>query len=135
MLPRELGVGSLPDALGALLPDARRSGQLRGEAHITAAGEPKWASNSCTRSYTAYVRPDAYDFRIITEHEVGNLIVTPSYLGVSYSEAIVLLQVTLSAGRKPGRKRAFFARAAGALLPPEQCSRPVASLAYPLPGA
>lgn len=51
-------------------------------------------------------------FQIVTEHEVDALIVAPSYLGVSHSDAVVLVQVTLSAGRKPGQKWAFFARAA-----------------------
>jgi 4-oxalocrotonate tautomerase len=56
--------------------------------------------------------PDDDRFQIITEHKADELIVAPSYLGVSHSEAVVLVQVTLSAGRKPGQKRAFFARAA-----------------------
>lgn len=51
-------------------------------------------------------------FQIIAEHAPDNLIADPAYLGVQRSDAVVLVQVTLSAGRKPGQKRAFYARAA-----------------------
>lgn len=51
-------------------------------------------------------------FQIISEHQADNLIADPTYLGVARSAAVVLVQVTLSAGRKPGQKRAFYARAA-----------------------
>ncbi|NTU78883.1 MAG: tautomerase family protein [Chloroflexales bacterium] len=51
-------------------------------------------------------------FQIIGEQAPENLIADPQYLGIARSEAVVLVQVTLSAGRKPGQKRAFYARAA-----------------------
>lgn len=51
-------------------------------------------------------------FQIISEHGPESLIADPQYLGIARSEAVVLVQVTLSAGRKPGQKRAFYARAA-----------------------
>jgi 4-oxalocrotonate tautomerase len=51
-------------------------------------------------------------FQIITEHSANDLIYDPSYLGVGRSNDIVLVQITLSAGRKPGQKRKLFQRMA-----------------------
>ena len=47
-------------------------------------------------------------FQIITEHSATDLIYDPSYLGVERSDNIVMVQITLSAGRKPGQKRKLF---------------------------
>ena len=51
-------------------------------------------------------------FQIITQHSANDLIYDPSYLGIDRSDDIVLVQITLSAGRKPGQKRKLFQRAA-----------------------
>jgi len=51
-------------------------------------------------------------FQIITEHSENDLIYDPSYLGVERSDNIVMVQITLSAGRKPGQKRKLFQRIA-----------------------
>jgi len=51
-------------------------------------------------------------FQIITEHSANDLIYDPSYLGVERSDNIVIVQITLSAGRKPGQKRKLFQRMA-----------------------
>jgi len=51
-------------------------------------------------------------FQIITEHSATDLIYDPSYLGVERSDNIVMVQITLSAGRKPGQKRKLFQRMA-----------------------
>jgi phenylpyruvate tautomerase PptA (4-oxalocrotonate tautomerase family) len=51
-------------------------------------------------------------FQIVTEHLTGGLIYDPSYLGVERSDDIVLVQITLSAGRKPGQKRKLYERMA-----------------------
>lgn len=51
-------------------------------------------------------------FQIITEHSANNLIYDPSYLGVERSDDIVMVQITLSAGRKPLQKRNLFRRMA-----------------------
>ncbi len=51
-------------------------------------------------------------FQIITEHSANNLIYDPSYLGVERSDNIVIVQITLSAGRKPAQKRKLFQRMA-----------------------
>jgi phenylpyruvate tautomerase PptA (4-oxalocrotonate tautomerase family) len=67
--------------------------------------------------------PEHDRFQIITEHDAGRLIYDPSYLGIDRTDDIVLVQITLSAGRKPKQKRDFYARAA-ALLAQEPGLRP-----------
>ncbi len=51
-------------------------------------------------------------FQIITQHTANDLIYDPTYLGVERSDNIVIVQITLSAGRKPGQKRKLFQRMA-----------------------
>lgn len=51
-------------------------------------------------------------FQIITEHPANGLIYDPSFLGVERSDNLVIVQITLSAGRKPGQKRKLFQRMA-----------------------
>jgi len=63
-------------------------------------------------------------FQVITEHAPGGLVCAPSYLGIEHSDRIVLVQITLSTGRKPQQKRALFRRMAEILaespgLPPQ----------------
>jgi 4-oxalocrotonate tautomerase len=67
--------------------------------------------------------PEHDRFQIITEHDASGLIYDPGYLGVDRTDDIVLVQITLSAGRKPKQKRDFYARAA-ALLAQEPGLRP-----------
>ena len=51
-------------------------------------------------------------FQVITEYSANALIYDPAYLGVERTNEIVLVQITLSAGRKPGQKRKLFQRMA-----------------------
>ena len=51
-------------------------------------------------------------FQIITEYASADLIYDPSYLGINRSADIVIVQITLSAGRKPPQKRKLFRRMA-----------------------
>jgi 4-oxalocrotonate tautomerase len=51
-------------------------------------------------------------FQVITEHPPEGLIYDRTYLGIQRSEKIVLVQITLSAGRKPQQKRKLFQRMA-----------------------
>ena len=51
-------------------------------------------------------------FQIITEHAAEELNVADNYLGNAYSEDIVLIQVTMNAGRTVEMKKAFFKRIA-----------------------
>jgi len=49
-------------------------------------------------------------FQVIAEHSADNLIYDPQYLGIKRTDHIVFIQITLSAGRKPGQKRALYKR-------------------------
>jgi 4-oxalocrotonate tautomerase len=60
--------------------------------------------------------PEHDRFQIISEHDADGLVYDPSYLGINRSDDVVLVQITLSAGRKPKQKRDFFARAAELLV-------------------
>lgn len=51
-------------------------------------------------------------FQIITEHSANDLIYDPTYLGIERSDDIVMVQITLSAGRKPPQKRKLYQRIA-----------------------
>jgi len=56
--------------------------------------------------------PEQDKFQIITEHDADSLIYDPSYLGISRSDGVVLIQITLSAGRTLEVRKALFARIA-----------------------
>jgi len=60
--------------------------------------------------------PEHDRFQIISEHDADGLVYDGSYLGINQSDDVVLVQITLSAGRKPKQKRDFFARAAELLV-------------------
>jgi phenylpyruvate tautomerase PptA (4-oxalocrotonate tautomerase family) len=49
-------------------------------------------------------------FQVITEHPPGGMTFSRSYLGVSHSDKIVFVQITLSSGRKPQQKRMLYKR-------------------------
>jgi 4-oxalocrotonate tautomerase len=51
-------------------------------------------------------------FQIITEHSASGLIYDPAYLGVQRTDNIVMVQITLSTGRKLAQKRKLFKRMA-----------------------
>jgi phenylpyruvate tautomerase PptA (4-oxalocrotonate tautomerase family) len=47
-------------------------------------------------------------FQVITEHEPGDLIYDPEYLGIHRSDGVVFIQITLSRGRSLAQKRALY---------------------------
>ena len=51
-------------------------------------------------------------FQIITEHPPSGLIYDPTYLGIQRTNDIVMVQITLSTGRKLAQKRQLFKRMA-----------------------
>jgi 4-oxalocrotonate tautomerase len=51
-------------------------------------------------------------FQIFNEHAADELNLADSYLGNSYTEGIILIQITLNAGRTVEMKKAFFKRIA-----------------------
>lgn len=51
-------------------------------------------------------------FIVVTEHDANGLLYDPSYLGVARSDSIVLIQITLNAGRSLAVKKALYQRVA-----------------------
>ena len=56
--------------------------------------------------------PENDKFQIITEHPPEDLNIADNYLGNTYSKDIVLIQITMNAGRTVEMKKAFFKRIA-----------------------
>jgi len=56
--------------------------------------------------------PEQDRFQIITEHPPSGLIYDPTYLGIQRTNHIVMVQITLSTGRKLAQKRQLFKRMA-----------------------
>ena len=56
--------------------------------------------------------PENDKFQIITEHAADEINVPGSYLGNSYTQDILLIQITLNAGRTVEMKQALFKRIA-----------------------
>jgi 4-oxalocrotonate tautomerase len=56
--------------------------------------------------------PDGDKFQVITQHPPEELNVSESYLGNHYSKDVILIQITLNAGRTTETKKAFFKRIA-----------------------
>ncbi len=49
-------------------------------------------------------------FQVVTEHSASDLIYDPTYLGISRTDDVVFVQITLNAGRSVEQKRALYAR-------------------------
>jgi 4-oxalocrotonate tautomerase len=56
--------------------------------------------------------PAADRFQLLTEHEPEDFVYDPEYLNISRSKDLVIVQITLSAGRTLEKKRALFRRIA-----------------------
>jgi hypothetical protein len=56
--------------------------------------------------------PELDRFQILSEHEPGDLVYDPGYLGIARTNDIVIIQLTISAGRTLTEKRALFRRMA-----------------------
>ena len=56
--------------------------------------------------------PELDRFQILTEHEPGDLVYDPGYLGIARSTDLVIVQITISTGRTLAQKRALFRRIA-----------------------
>jgi 4-oxalocrotonate tautomerase len=59
--------------------------------------------------------PIADRFQVVTEHDPDSLIYDPTYLDISRSDDIVLIQITLNHGRTLPMKRRFYKAVAEAL--------------------
>jgi 4-oxalocrotonate tautomerase len=70
-------------------------------------------SDSIHRAMVETIKiPEQDRFQIVTEHDDAGLIYDPAYLGISRSDNVVLIQITLSAGRTVDVRKALFARIA-----------------------
>jgi phenylpyruvate tautomerase PptA (4-oxalocrotonate tautomerase family) len=73
-------------------------------------------SDSVHRAMVETIKiPEQDRFQIVTEHDAESLIYDPSYLGISRTDGVVLIQIALSAGRTIEVRKALFARIAGLL--------------------
>ena len=54
-------------------------------------------------------------FQLLTEHEPGDIVYDSNYLGIARTSDIVIVQITLSAGRTLEQKRALYAAIAANL--------------------
>jgi 4-oxalocrotonate tautomerase len=54
--------------------------------------------------------PENDKFQVITEHAADELNVADNYLGSDFSNDIILIQITLNAGRTLEQKKAFYKR-------------------------
>ena len=52
--------------------------------------------------------PEKDRFQVLTEHEPGDLVYDPGYLGIARTGDIVIVQLTISTGRTLAQKRALF---------------------------
>ena len=52
--------------------------------------------------------PAADRFQVFTEHAPEGLVYDPGYLGISRTDDIVVIQITLNAGRTLDQKRALY---------------------------
>ena len=59
--------------------------------------------------------PARDQFQVIDEHTPEHLVYNPEYLDIRRTDDIVLVQITLSAGRTTEQKQAFYARLAALL--------------------
>jgi 4-oxalocrotonate tautomerase len=59
--------------------------------------------------------PAADRFQVLTEHEPGDLVYDPGFLGIARTNDIVIVQITISLGRTLEQKRALFKAIAGNL--------------------
>jgi phenylpyruvate tautomerase PptA (4-oxalocrotonate tautomerase family) len=51
-------------------------------------------------------------FQILTEHEPGDIVYDSTFLGIARTSDLVIIQITLSAGRTLEQKRALYRRIA-----------------------
>jgi 4-oxalocrotonate tautomerase len=54
-------------------------------------------------------------FQLLTEHEPGDLVYDSNYLGIARTSDLVVVQITLSAGRTLEQKRSLYRRIAANL--------------------
>ncbi len=59
--------------------------------------------------------PEDDRFMLVNEHDADNFVHAESYLGISYTDDLVIIQITANDTRTVEQKQAFFARVATVL--------------------
>ena len=73
-------------------------------------------ADSVHRALVETVNVPAKDrFQIVTEHDAAGLIYDPSYLDIQRTDGVLLIQITLNAGRTVEARKALYARIAALL--------------------
>jgi len=54
-------------------------------------------------------------FMIVNEHDANNFVHAESYLGIAYTDDLIMIQITANDTRTVQQKQAFFARVAALL--------------------
>jgi phenylpyruvate tautomerase PptA (4-oxalocrotonate tautomerase family) len=52
--------------------------------------------------------PPKDNFQLITEHDKGSLVYDPAYLGISRTDGVIVIQITLNEGRTVEAKKALY---------------------------
>ena len=52
--------------------------------------------------------PELDRFQVIAEHDEGNFLFDPEYLGIQRSKNLVIIQITWNAGRSIAQKQALY---------------------------
>ena len=60
--------------------------------------------------------PEHDRFQVIGEHTPGAVVHAPSYLGIDYSDDLVIIQITCNEGRTLDQKKRLFAALADNLV-------------------
>ncbi len=89
--------------------------------HLREGKSPKYlrdVSSAIHESLVASIKIPADDlFHIIHQHSPVTLIAHPTYGGVSRSEELIVLEITLNAGRTLELKKALYAEIVARLAP------------------
>jgi phenylpyruvate tautomerase PptA (4-oxalocrotonate tautomerase family) len=59
--------------------------------------------------------PEDDKFQILTRHSVSQIVRPESYLGINYTNQLVVIQITLNEGRTTDVKKSFYAKLADLL--------------------
>ena len=67
------------------------------------AGEVVYAAMRATINV-----PDHDNFQVLTEHDDAHFVYDPQYLGISRSDALLIVQITLNEGRMLEQKKLLY---------------------------
>jgi phenylpyruvate tautomerase PptA (4-oxalocrotonate tautomerase family) len=80
------------------------------------ASQKRKIADAAHRALVETISIPAQDrFQIITEHDAGDFIFDPHYLNISRSKDLVIIQITMSAGRTLEVRKALYRRMADLL--------------------